>query len=85
MLRINRMRLFRHVERSTGWIADVRKLSVVEQEGSGRPRKIWDEVLVNERKKLLDVWILLSLRTGLRLEDAFGEDFPTIGREKTGL
>ena len=43
---------FGHVERSTGWIAEVRKLNVVAQKRSGRPRKSWDEVLENDRKKL---------------------------------
>ena len=47
-----RMRWFGHVERSTGWIADVRKLNVVAQKRSGSPRKSWDEVLKNDRKKL---------------------------------
>ena len=46
------MRWFGHVERSTGWIAEVRKLNVVAQKRSGRPRKSWDEVLENDRKKL---------------------------------
>ena len=44
------MRWFGHV--STGWIAEVRKLHVVAQKRSGRPRKSWDEVLENDRKKL---------------------------------
>ena len=35
----SRMRWFGHVERSTGWIAEVRKLNVVAQKRSGRPRK----------------------------------------------
>ena len=48
----SRMRWFGHVERSTGWIAEVRKLNVVAQKRSGRPRKSWDEVLENDRKKL---------------------------------
>ena len=39
VLRISRMRWFGHVERSTGWIAEVRKLNVVAQKRSGRPRK----------------------------------------------
>ena len=46
------MRWFGHVERSTGWIAEVRKLNVVAQKRSGRPRKSWDEVIENDRKKL---------------------------------
>ena len=46
------MRWFGHVEHSTGWIAEVRKLHVVAQKRSGRPRKSWDEVLENDRKKL---------------------------------
>ena len=48
----SRMRWFGHVEHSTGWIAEVRKLNVVAQKRSGRPRKSWDEVLENDRKKL---------------------------------
>ena len=52
VLRTSRMRWFGHVEHSTGWIAEVRKLHVVAQKRSGRPRKLWDEVLENDRKKL---------------------------------
>ena len=52
VLRTSRMRWFGHVERSTGWIAEVRRLNVVAQKRSGRPRKSWDEVLENDRKKL---------------------------------
>ena len=52
VLRTSRMRWFGHVERSTGWIAEVRKLNVVAQKRSSRPRKSWDEVLENDRKKL---------------------------------
>ena len=46
------MRLFGLVERSTGWIAKVRKRNVVAQKRPGRPKKTWDEVLVDDRKKL---------------------------------
>ena len=42
----------RSTERSTGWISEVRKLNVVAQKRSGRPRKSWDEVIKNDRKKL---------------------------------
>ena len=51
-LRTSRMRWFGHVECSTGWTAEVHKLNVVAQKRSGRPRKSWDEVLENDRKKL---------------------------------
>ena len=47
-----KMRWFGHVECSTGWIAEVRKLNVVAQKRSGRPKKSWDEALENYRKKL---------------------------------
>ena len=47
---MSRMRCFGHVERSTGWIAEVRKLNVVAQKRSGRPRKSWDEVLENDKE-----------------------------------
>ena len=52
VLPTSRMRWFGHVERSTGWIAKVRKLNVVAQKRPGRPKKTWDEVLVDDRKKL---------------------------------
>ena len=52
VLGTSRMRWFGHVERSTGWTAEVRKLNVVAQKRSGRPRKSLDEVLENDRKKL---------------------------------
>ena len=52
VLRTSRMPWFGHVESSTGWISEVRKLSVVAQKRSGRPRKSWDEVIKNDRKKL---------------------------------
>ena len=52
VLRTGRMRWFGHVERSTGWISEVRKLNVAAQKRSGRPRKPWDEVIKNDRKKL---------------------------------
>ena len=48
----SRMRWFGHVERSTGWIAKVHKLNVVAQKRPRRPKKTWDEVLVDDRKKL---------------------------------
>ena len=48
----SRMRWFGHVERSTGWIAKVSKLNVVAQKRPGRAKKTWDEVLMDDRKKL---------------------------------
>ena len=52
VLHTSRMRWFGHVERSTSWISEVRKLNVVAQKRSGRPRKSWDEVIKNDREKL---------------------------------
>ena len=52
VLRSSRMRWYGHVERSKGWIAQVRKLNIVAQKRSGKPRKSWDEVLLDDRKKL---------------------------------
>ena len=60
VLRTGRMRWFGHVEHSwfghvehsTGWIAKLHKLNVVAQKIPGRPKKTWDEVLVDDRKKL---------------------------------
>ena len=47
-----RMRWCGHVERSTAWSSEVRKLNVVAQKRAGRPRKSWDEEIKNDRKKL---------------------------------
>ena len=77
---------FGNVERSTGWISEVRKLNVVAQKKSGRPRKSWDEVIKNDRKKL--IWTLLTLRIAPSGEDIFEEDLsksPTLGRVKRAL
>ena len=86
VLRTGRMRWIGHVERSTGWISEVRKLNVVAQKRSGRPRKSWDEVIKNDRKKLdMDS---LTLRIALSGEDVFEEDLsknPTLGRGKRAL
>ena len=50
--RTSRIRWLGHVERSTGWIAEVSKLNVVAQKRRSRPTKICDEVLVEHRMKL---------------------------------
>ena len=47
-----RIRWLGHVERSTGWIAEVSKLNVVAQKRRSRPTKICDEVLVDDGMKL---------------------------------
>ena len=49
VLSTSRMRWFRHVERSTGWIAEipVPKLNAVAKKRSDRPWKSWDEVIKN--------------------------------------
>ena len=48
VLRTSRMRWFGHVERSIGWISEVRKLNVAAQKRYCRPRKPWDEVIKND-------------------------------------
>ena len=51
-----------HVERSTGWIAEISKLNVVAQKRRSRPTKICDEVLVDDRMKLgMDVRCLRTM------------------------
>ena len=52
-----------HVERSTGWIAEVSKLNVVAQKRRSRPTKICDEVLVDDRMKLGMDCVVRWLRT----------------------
>ena len=52
VLSTSRMRCFGHVQRSTGLVAKVCKLNVVAQKRPGRPKKTWDEVLVDDKQKL---------------------------------
>ena len=47
----SRIRWLEHVERSTGWIAEVSKLNVVAQKRQSRPTQICDEVQVDDRMK----------------------------------
>ena len=48
----SRIRWLGHIERSTGWIAEVSKLNVVAQKRQSRSTKICNEVLVDDRMKL---------------------------------
>ena len=50
--RTSRIRWLGHVERSTGWIAEVSRLNVVAKTRRSRLTKICDEVLVDDRMKL---------------------------------
>ena len=59
----SRIRWLGHVERSTGWVAEVSKLNVVAQKTRSRPTKIWDEVLVDDRMKLWMDCAVQCLRT----------------------
>ena len=52
VLRTGRMRLFGHVKRSVGWISQVRKLDLNTCKKLGRPKKIWNELTLNDKKKL---------------------------------
>ena len=51
-LRTSRIRWLGHVERRTGWIAEVSKLNVVAKKRRSKPTKICDELLVDDRMKL---------------------------------
>ena len=46
------MRWYGHVERIKSFISQVRKLNVVAQNRSGKVRKSWDEVLLDDEKKV---------------------------------
>ena len=63
--RTSRIRWLGHVERSTGWIAEVSKLNVVAQKRRSRPTKICDKVLVDDRMKLEIDSAVRCLRTML--------------------
>ena len=51
MLRSSRMRWYGHVKHIKGFISQVRKLNEVAQNRSGKLRKSWDEVLLDDEKK----------------------------------
>ena len=61
--RTSRIRWLGHVERITGWIAEVSKLNVVAQKRRSRPMKICDDVLADDRMKLGLDWAVRCLRT----------------------
>ena len=48
----SRMRWFGHVERSVGWISQVRKLDLDISKTPGRPKKTWNELKLNDKRKL---------------------------------
>ena len=52
VFRSSKMRWYGHVERIKGFISQVRKLNVVAQNRSGKLRKSWDEVLLDDEKKI---------------------------------
>ena len=63
--RTSGIRWLGHVERSTGWIAEVSKLNIVAETRQSRPTKICDEVVVDDRMKLGMDCAVRCLRTML--------------------
>ena len=47
----SRMRWFGHVERSVGWISQMRKLDLDTCKKSGKPKKTWNELILNDKRK----------------------------------
>ena len=64
-----------HDTSSLLWVSIVRLcwLNVVAQKRRGRPKRVRDEVLVNDKKRSLEC-ILLTFKPELSGEDAFEED-----------
>ena len=52
MLRSSRIRWYGLVERIKDFISQVRNLNVVAQNRSGKLRKSWDEMLLDDEKKV---------------------------------
>ena len=52
MLRSSRIRWYGHVERIKGFISQVRNLNVVARNRSGKLRQSWDEVLLDDERKV---------------------------------
>ena len=62
-LRQRRLRWFGHVYRSDGWINRITEFKIDGGPISGRPKKTWNEVIVNDRK----VWKMSTTDPGDRL------------------
>ena len=52
VLRTSRMRWFGHVECSVGWISQLRKLDLDTCKKPGRPKKTWNELISNDKRKV---------------------------------
>ena len=52
VLRTSRMRGLGHVERSVGWISQMRKLDLGTCMKPGRPNNTWNELILNDKRKL---------------------------------
>ena len=52
VLRTSRMRWFGHVERSVGWISQMRMLDLDICKKPGRPKKTWNELILKKKRKL---------------------------------
>ena len=52
VLRTSRMKWFGHVERSVGWISQVRKLDLDTCKKPGRSKKTRNELILNDKRKL---------------------------------
>ena len=52
VLRTSRVRWFGHVERSVGWISQMQKLDLDTCKKPSRPKKIWNELILNDKRKL---------------------------------
>ena len=48
LLRSRRLRWFGHVSRSDGWINQCRNFDARGKRGKGRPRKSWDDVIMDD-------------------------------------
>ena len=48
----NRLRWLGHIERSSGWIAQVRQMNVTAERTTGRPKLSWEDLVKRDRKSL---------------------------------
>ena len=78
------MRWFGHVERSVGWISQVRKLDLDTCKKPGRHKKAWNELMLNDKKRRFVRFHSIALNGKADFEIELLKS-PTLGKEKRAI